>query len=503
MVAGSRATRIALLAVTALVVAPAGARADDRALLRAAGTVAAVHDAFTAARSAPPAGLQLAYDRARDLQEAVRRAGRPSPSCRSLATALRSYAASVVTYAEGLDRPLPALATRGSQAAQAWRIEVPAAIGACRPAAAPGRATVPPLAEPRPGEAFFGTVRGAAPAAARTADVIVAGRVVASTGVSGGMATARLDRAPGRLTVELRFRAADGRLLGRRRSAGVWLLPQSARVSAPAESLDGAAAARVSRLVAGFGGYAGVWAADLRTGAVAQANATAAFPAASTVKLGVLLEGLRRARAPESATIAHDLRAIAAWSSNLAANRLLRLLGGRAAVEEALRRAGATASTYPGEYRPGTSVRGRWTLFGAGVGHLAILGTPPRVSSRVTTAQDLGRVLWSLHAAATGDAAVLRRLGLSAHQARVGLALLLDCEPVRDNVGLFREALPPGTPLAHKNGWIRAVRHDAAIVYGASGPRIVVLLTYRDAGLDRRTAARLGAAVLAAGAPRG
>ena len=242
----------------------------------------------------------------------------------------------------------------------------------------------------------------------------------------------------------------------------MWLLPASARAAAPAESADAAGSARVSRLVAGFAGYAGVWAADLRTGAVAQANATAAFPAASTVKLGVLLEGLRRARAPESASIAHDLRAIAAWSSNLAANRLLRLLGGRAVVEEALRRAGATASTYPGEYRPGTAVRGGWTFLRAavgqlaggpvgadrrtflrsGVGHLAIAGTPPRVSSRVTTAQDLGRVLWSLHAAATGDAAVLRRLGLSAHQARVGLALLLDCEAVRDNVGLFREALP-------------------------------------------------------------
>ena len=47
------------------------------------------------------------------------------------------------------------------------------------------------------------------------------------------------------------------------------------------------------------------------------------------------------------------------------------------------------------------------------------------------------------------------------------------------------------------------MRHDAAVAYAASGPRIVVLLTYRDAGLDRRTAARLGASVLAATAPRG
>ena len=144
----------------------------------------------------------------------------------------------------------------------------------------------------------------------------------------------------------------------------------------------------------------------------------------------------------------------------------------------------------------------RWTFGRAGVGHLAT-GTPPRVSARVTTAQDLGRVLWSLHAAATGDAAVLRRLGLSAHQARVGLALLLDCEAARDNIGLFREALPAGTPLAHKNGWIRAVRHDAAIVYAASWTA-----HRRPADLPRRRARPphcrpAGASVLAATAPRG
>jgi beta-lactamase class A len=119
------------------------------------------------------------------------------------------------------------------------------------------------------------------------------------------------------------------------------------------------------------------------------------------------------------------------------------------------------------------------------------------VSARVTTAADLGRVLVSMHRAAAGDRAVLRRLGLTAHQARVGLALLLATEPVGDNVGLFREALPPGTLVAHKNGWLGRARHDAAILYRrGAAPLVVVLLTYRDGGLRRAQAAALGRQVL-------
>jgi beta-lactamase class A len=38
--------------------------------------------------------------------------------------------------------------------------------------------------------------------------------------------------------------------------------------------------------------------------------------------------------------------------------------------------------------------------------------------------------------------------------------------------------LPPGTPVAHKTGWIRGVLHDAAIVYPADRkPYVLVILT--------------------------
>ena len=38
--------------------------------------------------------------------------------------------------------------------------------------------------------------------------------------------------------------------------------------------------------------------------------------------------------------------------------------------------------------------------------------------------------------------------------------------------------LPPGTPVAHKTGWITGIHHDAAIVYPhGRSPYVLVVLT--------------------------
>ena len=214
---------------------------------------------------------------------------------------------------------------------------------------------------------------------------------------------------------------------------------------------------------------------DLRSGRIAAWNESARFPAASTVKLGVLAAALDRyGPRPERSPLVYDMQTIASWSSNLAANRLLKLVGsgdlslGRRTVEERLRRMGATRSTYPGEYRVGTS-RSR-----------AVQREPPLVSARTTTARDLGRVLTSLHAAATGSARARARTRLSRHEARVGIAMLLRSVPRADNVGLFRPALPARMPAAQKHAWISSARHSAAVLYTARGPVVVVVLTYRE-----------------------
>jgi beta-lactamase class A len=267
-----------------------------------------------------------------------------------------------------------------------------------------------------------------------------------------------------------------------RRSPRLPALPPLVTGAAPSVT-DAVVAARLAALGRSFPGYAAIWTHDLHTGRVAGWNTDARFPAASTVKLGVLLTALAHLRHPERSPLDYDLRAMTGWSSNLAANRLLERFG-IGSAQAALRRAGAWRSTYPQGYRVGTA-------------RADVVRQPPSVSARVTTAHDLGRLLYVLHAGALGNRAALRASGLDVSRSRYALRLLLASELRGNNVGLVRPFVPAGTPVAQKNGWIHDARHTAAIVYAPTRPRIVVILTYAP-NLRLVTARRLGRDVMRA-----
>jgi beta-lactamase class A len=428
------------------------------------------------AGSSEPALVQARYEAAREVEDQLARHV-ASARCRSAYRALRSAARAHVTATEGVDRLLPAMRARGERAVRSARRRLALLLPRCSKGAWGRRVEYPaPLVEPLDGEAFFGLVRARAPAGARRMDVVWKSRVVVRRSVESGLVTARLRRVksgPGSLAV--RFSTADGRLVGEQRADRTWLLPASARVRPARVRKDRALRGRLAEAASGFSGYAGIWVHDLTSGRTAAWNENARFPAASTVKLGVLAAALDRyGPRAERSPLVYDMQTIASWSSNLAANRLLKLVGrgdstvGRSIVEERLRHMGATRSTYPGEYRVGTS-RSRTAQ-----------REPPFVSSRTTTARDLGRVLTSLHASATGNARAREQAQLSRHEARVGIAMLLRSLPRADNVGLFRPALPAGMPAAQKHAWISSARHSAAVVYTARGPLVVVVLTYRE-----------------------
>jgi beta-lactamase class A len=293
----------------------------------------------------------------------------------------------------------------------------------------------------------------------------------------------RLRLRPGRYDIELRF-LRSGRPAARSAARDAFLLPATARAHRGAVTTDGRLQGALRTVGAAFGGWAAIYTHDLRSGRAAGWNADALFPAASTVKLGVLAAVLHRWG---PGRLEADLRAMTGRSSNLAANRLLRLVGdgseslGVQRVEAALARLGATSSRYPGAYRIGTAVDEQ----------------PPLATGRVTTARDLGRALSAIAQAASGDRATAHRVGLNTRAARYALGLLLESERQGVNTGLVAGALPPGTPIAQKNGWITDVRDTAAIVYGRRGPRIVVVLAYR-AGLSTEAAGALGRAVVRA-----
>jgi hypothetical protein len=351
--------------------------------------------------------------------------------------------------------------------------------------AAPAGAAEP--VTPRAWEAFYGAITAPAPAGATRAELFVGARRVLSGPLAGGVARFRLDLRPGRYDVRVRF-LRGGTLLRRDEARAVWLLPRSARTARRERSRDPRLAADLGRLGGAFPGYAGLWMHDLTTGRTAGWNSDASFPAASTVKLGVLVAALGRfGPQPELSAAWTDIRDLAVWSSNLASNRLLVRLGGSESggariVQDTLHRLGATSSTFTGNYQLGTPLAA---------------DTPrplPLLTYRRTTAHDLGRILFELHAAALGNRLSLRRARLTRHEARIALGLLLSSDSRGDNRGLLRPALGDAVPMAQKHGWTTKLRHSAALVYGPRGPVIVVVLTYRP-GLVPADSQVLGARV--------
>ena len=240
---------------------------------------------------------------------------------------------------------------------------------------------------------------------------------------------------------------------------------------------DATLARRLAAAAASANGAIGIWVHDLTTGRYAGYEPETRFAAASTVKLGALVAGLRASPQVERSRWWYDVRQIGFWSSNLAANRLLSKLG-YGAVTDGLRRLGMTSSTYPGPYRATTAYR------------------PPGPHTRVTTAHDLGRALHRLHAAAHGDRRMLGLLGLSPQQAVAGLRVLASAQAVGDNAGLLRPWLA-GATVAEKNGWLSDSRTTAAIVHRRGRATIVVVELYRP-GVTYVEAKRLGRRVLLA-----
>ncbi len=336
--------------------------------------------------------------------------------------------------------------------------------------------------DPASFEAFFGAVRARAPRAAATATVSFGGRIVARPAIENGWLRTRISAPPARGTLVVTFLSAGGAVVGRATSRAVWLLPQSAAVAVPGMTRDRTVAAALARTAATFRGISSIYTHDIVTGRQAGFNDTARFPAASSVKLAVLTAALKRlGPRPEDRAAFSDLQALTAWSSNLAANRLLAMVGGPAIAEAELRRLGARSSTYPGNYIVGT----------------AFTRAPPAVSSRLTTARDLGAVLVTLQRAALGQPRARASSGLTIHEARVALGLLLSSQAAGDNIGLLRPALGPDVPIAQKQGWLDDVRITAAIVYTQRGPRVVVVCAYA-LDLSLGTATTFGRRVVAA-----
>ncbi|MDP2872371.1 MAG: serine hydrolase [Bacillota bacterium] len=241
------------------------------------------------------------------------------------------------------------------------------------------------------------------------------------------------------------------------------------------------AVARYAAALGADGGHTAVWWEHLATGEVVQLDAEEVYPAASVIKIPILVEAFRQAEEGklflESLYSVHEgrraggsgvfkefhaglevtLRDILTFmiivSDNTATNLAIDLAG-MPSINDTIRRLGLRH----------TALRRR------------LMGGPfydrPDYSlaiDNILSAVDMGLLLRLLArgqaVSATSDAAMLD---------------ILLRQQVNDRIPMM---LPRGVRVAHKTGEFQTTRHDAGVVYGPDGPAYVLVVLTR--GLKR------------------
>jgi hypothetical protein len=329
----------------------------------------------------------------------------------------------------------------------------------------------PAMVEPAPREASFGRIAGkVGPGTARV--------VVLVDGIERGDVEPREGRFAAQVDLPLRkvrIQVAAEDAAGNRAVATiapVLGLPDVEAAPAADGALDPTLARRVDRLVDEFPGVSGVYVQDLASGLGAAWNATARFPAASTVKTAIAVEVLRilSERPPPDSEIDLLLNAMLIDSDNAAANALLTWIGGSetggaAEVNELLLALSLEDSRLYGGFLT------------AAEGAAIPLETEesPSFVGKYTSAWDLAQLYRWLHLAARDEGPLLSIDGsFTASDARAILWILAHSN---DHGKLDRFA-PKGSIVPHKAGWVSEARHDAGLVYTPEGALVVAVMTW-------------------------
>jgi beta-lactamase class A len=276
----------------------------------------------------------------------------------------------------------------------------------------------------------------------------------------------------------------------------VFGLPRGAAPRPTGSTEDRKLAARVRALVRSFGGSAGVYVQDLRSGLGAAWNARARFPAASALKLAIAVETLRTLPSPPARGSGIDelLRSMLLYSDNAAANRLEVVIGGSTSggssrINAMLRAIGLHDTDMYGGYELDRSARAI---------PVTVESQPAIGNTKHSTAWDLARLSRAVYLAAGGRGPLRTRVqGFTPPEARYLLYLLLH---VRDP-GKLDRFLPPWTAVAHKAGWNSVSRSDNGIVFWPAGALVATVMTHSSRGVGT-SADVLAGRVAAAGLSR-
>lgn len=339
--------------------------------------------------------------------------------------------------------------------------------------------------------------------------VVRVGRETTSVGVwvdGRFLRRVRVGRAPSRIAVklpvgfhELRLRASgrSGVRWAPRRS--LWVLPASAR---RAKGIGGRVDARLQRDVERLAGrlpaISGVYVQHLVSGCGAAVNATARFPGASTLKAAILLDVERRSEGRPSADVGALLDRMIVESNDAAANRVLAIQGDGSADAGARR----TTDTMRAMGLRESLIRRPYIIEAARRRSPAIplrtTAQPALFTNFITTPYELARIHTAIHRGMRG-AGPLPRIGVGPRTIRTEVVPRL--LRVRDRTKLVAGA-PSRVLVAHKSGYNTNVKHDAGVMYLASGPVVVAAMTWSASGVGDATGDRFVADVARAAAAR-
>jgi hypothetical protein len=335
------------------------------------------------------------------------------------------------------------------------------------------------LTAPLAYEANPGIVQGVAPAGTTAVRVLADGRSVRVLRLTSGKRAFLLGPIglpPRDITVTVEALAGK-RVLASATVDHVFGLPAAAAKVAPPRSVNAKVQARLPTLPMRTGVSSAAWVRDLATGSTAAYNAGAHYPAASTIKLAILLGVLARDDGDPVQSSAWTLeKALVLSSSNSAANALIPRAGGAGVIDEVASSLGATATfTCCGYLLEAGEHAYRFRR--RPLPPTTVVDQPTFPCCKYTTAHDLGTLLVSLTLAATGHGPALRH-GITAREARVVLWLLIHAS----YPGLVRPAV--AFPVGHKAGWLPQIQHDAALVFTPRGTLVAVFMNYSARGVS-------------------
>lgn len=363
------------------------------------------------------------------------------------------------------------------------------------PLAAPAEEP-PRIVAPAPNEVSFGRIVARLPAGTRRVILLVDGKNAREKVVRRTRVTIRY-KLP-RRDVTLRVVAVDSRgVRTRSRRVGPVLGLPPAAAPRKAGNRELASLARTLRTKArGFRGTSALYVRDLVTGAGASWNATAQFPAGSTLKVGLALEALRvtDGAPPPGSELAALLTGTIARSSNIDANRLAVSIAGStgvasARVNELMGRIGLTGSDLFGGYlvedeelaERGLAGLPRVPPAAPPTIPLETVDKPQFGRGKHTTAADLAQLFTAIHLAAGGRGPLIERYRGSITPAEARHLLFLLAHTADPRAKLAERV--PGATVVHKAGWISNARHDAGIVYWKGGAFVAAVMTFNEGGV--------------------